>query len=58
MGEESPDALLNDGRRARDLLGRPAMSEAQIMQWTAQWVMRGGESLGKPTHFQSRQGKF
>lgn len=57
-GEESPDALLSDGRKGHDLFGRPNVSEANIIQWVADWVMRGGESLGKPTHFQSRDGKF
>ena len=29
-----------------------------MVQWIADWVMRGGESLGKPTHFESRDGRF
>jgi hypothetical protein len=29
-----------------------------MIRWTAAWVQRGGESLGKPTHFQVRSGKF
>ena len=29
-----------------------------MMRWIADWVMRGGESLGKPTHFEARDGKF
>jgi hypothetical protein len=24
----------------------------------ADWVRRGGESLGKPTHFEARDGKY
>jgi len=29
-----------------------------MMHWIADWVMRGQPTLGKPTHFESRSGKF
>jgi hypothetical protein len=28
------------------------------MHWIADWTRRGGRTLGKPTHFQVRDGKF
>mgnify|MGYP002261893211 CR=1 FL=1 len=31
---------------------------ARLLDWVAAWVERGGRSLGKPTHFQVRDGKF
>jgi hypothetical protein len=31
---------------------------AQLIEWTADWVRRGGATLGKPTHFESRDGSF
>jgi hypothetical protein len=34
------------------------VSVEQMLRWIADWVMRGGASLGKPTHFESRDGKF
>ena len=58
VGNEAPDALLSDGRHGYELLGRPAVSAQQLIEWTADWVQRGGESHGKPTHFESRDGKF
>lgn len=58
VGEERPDALLNNGRAGYPLLGTPAVSAAQMIRWTADWVARGGENLGKPTHFQVRDGRF
>ena len=58
VGEEATSALLNDGRGAYSLLGRPQVPAEQMIRWTADWVSRGGESLGKPTHFQVRDGKF
>jgi nucleoside-diphosphate-sugar epimerase len=55
---ESPDALLNNGGLGHKLFGPPGVGIDQLLRWTADWVMRGGESLGKPTHFESRDGKF
>jgi nucleoside-diphosphate-sugar epimerase len=57
-GEESAMALLNNGQAGRELLGQPRMPIDQLIEWTAQWIARGGEHLGKPTHFQVRDGKF
>jgi len=28
------------------------------MTWIADWIEREGEKLGKPTHFEIRDGKF
>jgi nucleoside-diphosphate-sugar epimerase len=57
-GTEAPDALLSDGRRGYELLGRPQIDVEQMIRWIADWQLRGGPTLGKPTHFQSRDGKF
>lgn len=58
VGAESPDALLNNGHGGYPLLGEPSVAAESMMRWTAEWIARGGESLGKPTHFQVRDGKF
>ena len=57
-GGESPDALISNGARGRTLLGTPRVDAARLLAWTADWVQRGGESLDKPTHFESRTGRF
>jgi nucleoside-diphosphate-sugar epimerase len=57
-GNEAADALLSNGSLGRSLLGNPRVSASQLIDWTADWVMRGGESLDKPTHFESRDGRF
>lgn len=57
-GSESPTALLANAALAQRLFGPPRVSVEQMLQWIADWVMRGGASLGKPTHFESRDGKF
>ena len=58
VGHEGPDALLNNGHGGFPLLGQPQVDAAQMIRWTADWVARGGENYGKPTHFQTRSGKF
>lgn len=57
-GQESPDALLSNGSLGYELFGRPSVTARQMMEWIAQWVMSGGDSIGKPTHFETRNGKF
>jgi nucleoside-diphosphate-sugar epimerase len=57
-GGEAHDALLSNGARARALVGAPRVDAARLLVWTADWTLRGGESLGKPTHFESRTGQF
>jgi nucleoside-diphosphate-sugar epimerase len=57
-GVESPDALLSDARRALGLFGPPRIDAGRMIRWTADWVRRGGPTLGKPTHFEVRDGHF
>jgi hypothetical protein len=57
-GSESPNALLANSARATGLFGYPRVGVPQMLRWIADWVSRGGESLGKPTHFEARDGKF
>jgi nucleoside-diphosphate-sugar epimerase len=58
VGSEADDALLSDGTRGWTLFGRPRVDAARLIAWTADWVRRGGALLGKPTHFESRAGRF
>ncbi len=58
IGQEHDDALLNNGQLGHQILGRPAMSIEQMLAWTTQWIAGGGAILDKPTHFQTRSGKF
>jgi nucleoside-diphosphate-sugar epimerase len=57
-GAESEDALLSDASESFALFGRPAVSVDQMLAWIAAWTSRGGASLGKPTHFEDRTGRF
>ena len=57
-GTEAPDALLSDGRLGHRLLGSPGVGPERMIRWIADWLQRDGPTLGKPTHFQTRNGKF
>jgi nucleoside-diphosphate-sugar epimerase len=57
-GAEAATALLSDAGRGLELLGSPRISTNQLIAWVADWVARGGRSLDKPTHFESREGRF
>jgi nucleoside-diphosphate-sugar epimerase len=57
-GVEGTDALLSNGSQGWTDLGDPQVQLEQLIDWTADWVLRGGASLGKPTHFESRDGRF
>lgn len=58
QGTENPDALLSNGSLGHGLFGKPRTDARQMMEMISDWVMRGGESIGKPTHFETRDGKF
>ena len=57
-GIEADTALLSDAKRGLELLGPPRVKADQLIEWVADWVARGGKSLNKPTHFESRDGRF
>jgi nucleoside-diphosphate-sugar epimerase len=57
-GEESPTAWLVNTEAAQRLFGPPRVPLAQMIDWVADWVARGMPSLGKPTHFEARDGKY
>jgi hypothetical protein len=57
-GRESETALLSNAQKAFELFGLTRISPEQLIEWVAEWIMRGGPTLGKPTHFESRDGKF
>lgn len=58
VGSEAPSALLNNAAQAHSLFGYPRISLEQMINWTAAWVQAGGATLNKPTHFETRDGRF
>jgi nucleoside-diphosphate-sugar epimerase len=57
-GAEAPEALLVSGQLSHRLFGYPRVGAQQLIHWTADWITQGGAVLGKPTHFETRDGKF
>ncbi len=57
-GREAETALLSNAARLKEQFDAETTSLDQMIEWTADWVSDGGRALGKPTHFQEREGKF
>jgi len=57
-GSESPTALLGNPAPLCEKLGPPRVQLEQMLPWIANWVKLGGRNLGKPTHFEVRDGKY
>jgi uncharacterized protein YbjT (DUF2867 family) len=57
-GEEAPTVLLSNAARAFALFGYPRVPLLAMLDWVADWVARGGRSLGKATKFEVRDGRF
>jgi nucleoside-diphosphate-sugar epimerase len=58
VGEPAPTALLSNAQAAFKLFGPPAVDSERLLRWVADWVMHDRPTLQKPTHFESRDGKF
>jgi nucleoside-diphosphate-sugar epimerase len=58
VNEERETALLSNPERMQGLFGMPSVGIELMLDRVAEWVLGGGRSLGKPTHFEERSGKF
>ena len=57
--DESPDtALLSNSGKMAEIFGYPSVSLEQMIKWQAEWILQGGRSLGKPTHFEEKKGDY
>jgi nucleoside-diphosphate-sugar epimerase len=57
-GVEADTALLNNAARCHRLFGYPSVTLEQMIESTADWIAVGGPTLNKPTHFETRDGRF
>ena len=57
-GREAATAWLIDSGRAEALFGPPGVNLDTLLDWTADWTSRGLGSLGKPTHYEARDGRY
>ncbi|MFA6547092.1 MAG: hypothetical protein WCS99_21930, partial [Limisphaerales bacterium] len=57
-GTEAPTAWVWDATRSYELFGPPTVSLEEMIEATARWVGQGGATLGRPTHFETTDGRF
>jgi len=57
-GSEAPDAILSNAQLSHRLFGYPRIGAHELIESIGYWLKDGGKTLGKPTHFESREGKF
>jgi hypothetical protein len=58
VGTEQPTAWLTDTSQAVTMFGLPIVNTEQLIAWTADWVARSMPSLGKPTKYEVRDGRY
>jgi nucleoside-diphosphate-sugar epimerase len=58
VNKEAPTALLSNSNKAFDLYGKPKVPISQVIKWIAEWMKEEKGLLGKPTHFEVRDGKY
>jgi nucleoside-diphosphate-sugar epimerase len=57
-GEASQSALLNNSAKCHRLFGYPTVGPDEMIDLIADWIAAGGTLSNKPTHFQTRDGRF
>jgi nucleoside-diphosphate-sugar epimerase len=57
-GAEEPTAWLTNTSQATKLFGLPIVDTERLIEWTADWVARAMPSLGKPTKYEVRDGRY
>ena len=57
-GSEAPTAWLMNTGEAERLFGYPRIPLSQLMNWVADWTRREQRLYGKPTKFESRDGRY
>jgi len=57
-GDETGTALLGNANKLTGQLGEPATHLESMLELIARWVQAGGRNLGRPTHFEVRDGIY
>src|SRR4029078_7620979 len=56
--KEETTPWLTNTAEATKLFGLPVVDTDQLIHWTADWVARSMPSLGKPTKYEGRDGRY
>jgi len=57
-GTEGATGWLNNAARMQAEFGPPRVPLMRMIEWTADWLARDMASLGKPTHYEVRDGQY
>jgi hypothetical protein len=57
-GKEAETALLSNSSDAYRLFGKPRVTIDRVIEWIGAWMNEDKKLLGKPTHFEVRNGKY
>jgi nucleoside-diphosphate-sugar epimerase len=57
-GAPGPLAWLNNAAFSHAQFGPPPTPLSEMLDLTAAWLLSGGHTLGKPTHFETSDGRF
>ncbi len=58
VNEEQATALLSNATECTHLFGYPRTGPKEMMRVIYQWIVEGGATFNKKTHFQERKGKY
>ncbi|MFL3656571.1 MAG: NAD-dependent epimerase/dehydratase family protein [Opitutales bacterium] len=58
QGEEAETMWLSDASFSQRLFGYPSAKLDTMIAWVAAWLCKGGQTHGKPTGFEKRDGQF
>ena len=58
VNQEEKTALLSNASECYRQFGPQKVTVDQMIEVISAWIQTGGKILGKPTHFQEREGKF
>jgi nucleoside-diphosphate-sugar epimerase len=56
--DQGTSAYLSNASCCIEYFGYPAVSLDTLIRWQAEWLLSGGRSLGKPTHFEEQEGQY
>lgn len=57
-GEPGPANYLTNTTKSIGLFGYPTVPLDTMIKWTAEWIQKGGYSLGIPTHYEVSDGTY
>ena len=55
---EGTNAYINNASRAMEAFGYPTVSAETLIRWQAEYILDGGRTIDKPTHFEERGGSY